>query len=123
MTTERATPSATSRPPRLLDRLRAACRLRHYSPRTEDCYADWVRRFILFHGQRHPLEMGAAETNRFLTDLGGERPRQRFDPEPGVQRAIVSLPGVAGGRSGAALGSAALVVQLYTSPQLPAFAP
>src|SRR5262245_27879748 len=56
-------------PPRLLDRVRHACRLRHYSLRTEDCYVDWVRRFFLFHGKRHPLEMGAAEINAFLTHL------------------------------------------------------
>ncbi len=55
--------------PRLLDRVRQACRVRHYSLRTEDCYADWVKRFILFHGKRHPLEMGAAEINAFLTHL------------------------------------------------------
>src|SRR5262245_17991854 len=56
-------------PPRLLDRVRAACRVRHYSLRTEDCYADWVKRFVLFHGKRHPLEMGAAEINAYLTHL------------------------------------------------------
>jgi integrase len=56
-------------PPRLLDRVRHACRLRHYSLRTEDAYVGWARRFILFHGKRHPLEMGTAEVNQFLTDL------------------------------------------------------
>src|SRR4051794_11707437 len=71
MTSDRPMPSATPRPPKLLDRLRAACRLRHYSLRTEDCYADWVRRFILFHGKRQPLDMGAAEVNAFLTHLVG----------------------------------------------------
>jgi Phage integrase, N-terminal SAM-like domain/Phage integrase family len=55
--------------PRLLDRLRGAVRVRHYSFRTEECYAAWVRRFILFHNKRHPLEMGAAKINAFLTDL------------------------------------------------------
>ena len=55
--------------PKLLDRLRGACRVRHYSIRTEDAYHDWARRFILFHGKRHPAEMGAAEINAFLTDL------------------------------------------------------
>jgi len=40
--------------------------------RTEDCYADWVKRFILFHGKRHPQEMGAAEINAFLTHLAVE---------------------------------------------------
>ena len=47
--------------PRLLARLREAFRVRHYSIRTEEAYVDWVRRFILFHGKRHPRELGAAE--------------------------------------------------------------
>jgi hypothetical protein len=47
--------------PRLLDRVREAVRIRHYSFRTEECYIAWVRRFILFHNKRHPLEMGSAE--------------------------------------------------------------
>jgi integron integrase len=63
---------APPQPPRLLDRLRAACRLRHYSLRTEEAYAGWARRYILFHGKRHPLEMGAAEVNAFLTHLAVE---------------------------------------------------
>jgi hypothetical protein len=45
------------------DRLRTAVRTRHYSIRTEDAYAGWVRRFVLFHGKRHPDEMGEAEIN------------------------------------------------------------
>jgi len=55
--------------PRLLDRLRAALRARHYSLRTEEAYVAWVRRYVLFHGKRHPDEMGEAEINAFLTDL------------------------------------------------------
>ena len=55
--------------PRLLDRVREACRVRHYSLRTEDAYVQWSKRYILFHNKRHPLEMGAAEINQFLTDL------------------------------------------------------
>lgn len=55
--------------PRLLDRVRLAIRARHYSLRTEEAYVAWIRRFILFHGKRHPLEMGEAEINAFLTDL------------------------------------------------------
>jgi integron integrase len=62
-------PPVTGQPPKLLDRVRLACRVRHYSLRTEDGYADWVKRFILFHGKRHPPEMGAPEINAFLTDL------------------------------------------------------
>jgi integron integrase len=55
--------------PKLLDRVRNAIRLRHYSRRTEESYVAWIRRFILFHGKRHPLEMGATEVGVFLTDL------------------------------------------------------
>lgn len=51
---------ATGRP-RLMDQVRAAIRLRHFSRRTEDSYAGWIRRFIVFHGTRHPREMGAAD--------------------------------------------------------------
>jgi len=56
-------------PLRLLDRVRAAVRTRHYSIRTEEAYAGWIRRFILFHGKRHPDEMGEAEINAFVSDL------------------------------------------------------
>lgn len=60
-------------PPKLLDRLRGHLRTRHYSIRTESAYADWVRRFILFHGKRHPAQMGAPEVAAFLTHLATER--------------------------------------------------
>ena len=66
-----APPAAT--PPRLLDRLRGAIRVRHYSIRTESAYVDWARRFILFHGKRHPLSMGAAEVDAFLSHLAVDR--------------------------------------------------
>jgi len=62
-------PTAVHPPPELLDRLRHACRVRHYSLRTEDMYHDWAKRFILFHNKRHPQDMGAAEINQFLTHL------------------------------------------------------
>jgi integron integrase len=55
--------------PRLLDQLRDRIRLKHYSIRTEEAYSDWVRRFVLFHGKRHPREMGRAEVEAFLTHL------------------------------------------------------
>lgn len=57
------------RAPRLLDRVRATLRARHYSLRTEDTYVAWVRRFVRFHGLRHPREMGEAEINAFLLHL------------------------------------------------------
>jgi integron integrase len=53
----------------LLDQVRQAIRLRHYSPRTEEAYVSWIRRFILFHKKRHPADMEAMETNAFLSDL------------------------------------------------------
>ena len=59
--------------PKLLDRVRARIRILHYSIRTEEAYVDWARRFILFHGKRHPLEMGAPEISAFLTYLAVER--------------------------------------------------
>lgn len=59
--------------PKLLDRLRAEIRLRHYSIRTEETYVDWARRFILFHGKRHPKDMGAEEVTAFLSHLASER--------------------------------------------------
>jgi integron integrase len=55
--------------PKLLDQVRAAIRVRHYSRRTEDSYVHWIRRFILFHGKRHPSEMGEREITAFLSDL------------------------------------------------------
>jgi len=55
--------------PRLLDRVRTALRSRHYSRRTEEAYVAWIRRYILFHGKRHPMEMGAPEITRFLSFL------------------------------------------------------
>ncbi|WP_243294812.1 integron integrase [Geothrix mesophila] len=60
-------------PPRLLDQLRERLRIRHYSLRTEDAYVDWARRFILFHGKRHPREMGAGEVQAFLSHLAVDR--------------------------------------------------
>ncbi len=59
-------------PPRLLDRVRHALRLRHRSPRTESAYVDWIRRFILFHGKRHPQELGEEAVREFLTHLAVE---------------------------------------------------
>jgi integron integrase len=56
-------------PPKLLDQVRQIMRVRHYSPRTEHCYVNWMRRYIIFHDKRHPRDMGTAEIEEFLTDL------------------------------------------------------
>ena len=56
-------------PRTLLGRLRAAVRARHYSPRTEESYVGWVKRFVVFHGRRHPDQLGEAEVRAFLEHL------------------------------------------------------
>ena len=58
---------------RLLDQVREVIRVKHYSIRTEDAYVQWIKRFIFFHGKRHPREMGAAEIEGFLTDLAVQK--------------------------------------------------
>ncbi len=60
-------------PPKLLDRVRTAIRVRHYSQRMEEAYVMWIRRFILFHGKRHPSSMGADQVNAFLSHLAVDR--------------------------------------------------
>lgn len=65
--------SASSRSPRLLEQVRRAIRARHYSPRTEKTYVGWIRRYVLFHGKRHPGEMGEAELTAFLSHLATDR--------------------------------------------------
>ncbi len=59
----------TNTPPKLLDQVRDRIRIKHYRLRTETQYVQWIERFILFHGERHPQEMGAAEVEAFLTHL------------------------------------------------------
>jgi hypothetical protein len=55
--------------PKLLDQVREAIRIRHYSARTEEAYVSWIKRFILIYGKRHSLEMGEDEIIRFLSAL------------------------------------------------------
>jgi hypothetical protein len=72
-------------PPKLLDQPREAARLRHLSLRTEQAYVGWIRRHVLFHGKRHPREMGAEEIGGFPSDLAVHR-RLRFHPAAGLLR-------------------------------------
>jgi len=60
------------KPKKLLDQLRDAIRLKHYSYSTEKTYVHWAKRYILFHNKRHPAEMGAVEIESFLTHLAKE---------------------------------------------------
>jgi integron integrase len=58
---------------KLLDQVSEVMRFKHYSLRTEKTYREWIKRFILFHGKRHPREMGSFEIERFLSDLAVQR--------------------------------------------------
>ncbi len=59
--------------PKLLDQVRDAIRVRHYSIRTEEAYLQWIKRFIYFHNKKHPKDMGEPEVTAFLTDLAVEK--------------------------------------------------
>ena len=59
--------------PRLLQSMRANLRLRHFSPRTEEAYTAWTRRFVRFHQLRHPADLGEAEVKAFLIYLAQDR--------------------------------------------------
>lgn len=68
-----ANSSSKSGAPKLLDQVRHAIRLRHYSIRTEQAYVYWIANFIRFNGMRHPREMGAREVTAYLSHLAAER--------------------------------------------------
>jgi integron integrase len=61
--------SNASQSPKLLDQVRDRIRVKHYSIRTETQYVQWAKRFILFHGKRHPRDLGPKEIEAFLTHL------------------------------------------------------
>src|SRR5438105_15776682 len=56
---------------KLMDQVREVMRLKHYSIRTEQCYCDWIRRYIRFHAMRSREELFAAtgKVEMFLSDL------------------------------------------------------
>ena len=62
----------SSKPKKLLDPLRDAIRIKHYSYSTEKTYVHWAKRYILFHNKRHPAEMGSPEIEAFLSHLAQE---------------------------------------------------
>jgi hypothetical protein len=64
--------TATLLKPKLLDQVRQAIRSRHYSPKTEESYVHWIKRFIFFHSKRHPAEMCEREIAQFLSSLASE---------------------------------------------------
>lgn len=66
---ERNATPATTQQPKLMDRVRESLRVHRYALSTERTYCHWIKRFIIFHGKRHPSTMGAAEIEAFLTNL------------------------------------------------------
>ena len=71
MLNDRSSPAG--QPPCLLDRVRETIRARGYSPRTAEAYCAWIRRFVLFHGRRHPRDLGPPEIEAFLSHLANEQ--------------------------------------------------
>jgi len=65
--------SIQQKQPRLLDQVRYALRTKHYSLRTEKSYVHWIKQFILYHDKKHPVHLGEAEINRFLTHLAVQK--------------------------------------------------
>jgi integron integrase len=65
--------STPKRAPKLLDQVRQMLRMRHRSPRTEEAYLHWIRRYIRFHGHRHPRDLGRDDITSFISSLAVER--------------------------------------------------
>jgi len=66
-------PPASPPKPKLLDQVRQAVRTCHCSPKTEETYVHWIKRFIFFHNKRHPAQMGEKEIGQFLSGLATDR--------------------------------------------------
>ena len=62
-------PPEPERKARLMERVRAVMLERRYSPRTQEAYSGWIRRYILFHGRRHPVDLDERDVAKFLSDL------------------------------------------------------
>ena len=78
-------------PPKLLESVRIHLRTRNYSIRTEQAYVDWMRRFIMFHGKRHPQERGAVEVEAFFEPFGRDSAGVGIYAEPGKGGFALSL--------------------------------
>jgi site-specific recombinase XerD len=59
--------------PRLLEQVRVICLQKHFSPKTDKSYVLWIRQYILFHGRRHPEDMGQKEIEVYLNHLATKR--------------------------------------------------
>ena len=83
--------SPTVQKPKLLEQIRQAIRIRHYSPRTEESYIHWIKRFIFFHNKRHPAEMAEAENRTVPFQLSYGFEGQWLYAEPGPECAAVPV--------------------------------
>lgn len=92
--TSRPEPTPHSRP-RLLEQVSRAVRARQYSQRTESAYVGWVRRFVLFHGKKHPSDLDESAVVAFLTYLANECTVSTFNAESGGQRHTLPVQGSA----------------------------
>ena len=101
--------------PRLMDQVHMACRLRHYSPRTEEAYAGWIRRFIAFHGMQHPSRLDTSHVAAFLSTLA-TRDQVSAATQNQALQAILFLHSRVLGRS---LGMVNGIVRAQTRPHLP----
>ena len=97
-----ASPLPPDSPPRLMQQFRDRIRFRHYSLRTEEAYVAWIRRYILFHGKRHPARDGRAGSHGVPLRARDRAQRRRGHAEPGAVGAAVPLPGGAGDRAAVA---------------------
>ena len=101
--------------PRLLERLRQACRLRHFSPRTEEAYAHWTRRFLVYHGLQHPDRLGADAVAAFLSSLA-----MRDGVSASTQnQALCALAFLYQHVIGRPLGPLPAITRVRTPPRLP----
>ena len=67
-----------SKPKKLLDRARDTLHLKQYANKIEQAYLNWINQYILFHGKKHPQDMGASEVEAFLTGKLPQLPKIRF---------------------------------------------
>lgn len=100
---------------KLLERVRHALRVKHYSPRTESMYVHWIRRYLRFHDLRHPAELGEPEVAAFLSDLAVRR-RIGAGTQNQALAALLFLYRDVLGRS---LGSVVPAVRAKDAPRLP----
>lgn len=102
--------------PRLLTRVRGHMRLRHLSPRTERAYVGWIRRYVRYHGTRHPDELGEREILAFLTHLADEQRVSRSTQLQALSALMLLYREVLGTQIGDLRGA----LRLTAPPRLPA---